>query len=506
MINKLLLLILLALVAGCSSDTDKQYRCQDNFVGYRNMNDLSEKRIGVLLGTTHDAYLSKNFPKATIVRIDSQSDMLLTLKGGKCDVIVIDGESFEAMCKDDPEVCVLDENIFDEQIGIGFQLGNTALRDEFNSMLTEFREDGTYDQMYKRWFGSGEAKPVMPTLDLPKTGTPLQVAVSSTSYPFDYYENGQSVGFDNELLIRFGQRIGRPVRFQIINFGGLIAAISSGKVDIIASGITVTPERAKNVAFSDSYYTSRAVGGILKKNLAGNTATSTAPTVEKQSFFASSSDSFYNNLIAEKRYVLILKGLWQTLVISVCAALLGTMLGALICFMRMSKRVMLHSIAKSYITLMRGIPVLVLLMLLYYAVFAKWDISATLVAIITFALNFAAYVSEMFRTSIQGVDRGQTEAGIALGFTKVQTFLFIVMPQAVKSVLPVYKGELISLVKMTSIVGYIAVEDLTKASDIIRSRTFDAFFPLVMVAIIYFLLAWGFTAILDSINKKMTSR
>ncbi|MEG0900451.1 MAG: ABC transporter permease subunit, partial [Oscillospiraceae bacterium] len=95
---------------------------------------------------------------------------------------------------------------------------------------------------------------------------------------------------------------------------------------------------------------------------------------------------------------------------------------------------------------------------------------------------------------------------IAMGFTKVKTFIFIIMPQAIKNVLPVYKGELISLIKMTSVVGYIAVEDLTKASDIIRSRTFDAFFPLVMVAIIYFLLAWAFTAILDRMNKKMTSR
>ena len=103
-----------------------------------------------------------------------------------------------------------------------------------------------------------------------------------------------------------------------------------------------------------------------------------------------------------------------------------------------------------------------------------------LVAVIAFGMNFAAYVSEMFRTGIEGVDRGQSEAGIAMGFTPTSTFLHIVMPQALLRILPVYKGEFISLVKMTSIVGYIAVEDLTKASDLIRSRTFDAFFPLVL--------------------------
>jgi polar amino acid transport system substrate-binding protein len=118
-------------------------------------------------------------------------------------------------------------------------------------------------------------------------------------------------------------------------------------------------------------------------------------------------------------------------------------------------------------------------------------------------MNFAAYVSEMFRTSIESISKGQTEAGVAMGFSKLKTFINIVLPQAVRRVMPVYKGEFISLVKMTSIVGYIAVEDLTKASDLIRSRTFDAFFPLIMVAIIYFALAWAVTLLLDRIELRV---
>jgi polar amino acid transport system substrate-binding protein len=109
----------------------------------------------------------------------------------------------------------------------------------------------------------------------------------------------------------------------------------------------------------------------------------------------------------------------------------------------------------------------------------------------------------MFRTSIESVDRGQREAGIAGGFTKVQTFIYIVMPQALRHVLPVYKGEFISLIKMTSVVGYIAVQDLTKAGDIIRSRTFDAFFPLIMVAVLYFLVSWSLALALDYIGFKI---
>lgn len=219
-------------------------------------------------------------------------------------------------------------------------------------------------------------------------------------------------------------------------------------------------------------------------------------------FLQGITDSFYSNIIQEQRYILILDGLKVTIIISILATLFGTLLGGLICYMRMSKNRMLRGISGVYISILRGTPVLVVLMIIFYVVFASVDIDPVAVAIIAFGLNFAAYVSEMFRTGIESIDRGQTEAGIALGFTKVKTFIHIVMPQAVQRILPVYKGEMIALVKMTSIVGYIAVQDLTKAGDMIRSRTFDAFFPLIMVAVLYFLISWLLMVALGYAEKK----
>ncbi len=210
-------------------------------------------------------------------------------------------------------------------------------------------------------------------------------------------------------------------------------------------------------------------------------------------------ESFYTNLIAEDRYRMILDGLQVTLLITVCAAVLGTLLGGLVCWMRMSRHSWLQKVAKVYIDIMRGTPVLVLLMLMYYVVMAPMDATGIVVAIVTFGMNTAAYVGEMLRSSIQGIDRGQTEAGLALGFTQRQTFLKIVLPQVIKAVMPVYQGEVISLLKGTSIVGYIAVTDMTRASDLIRSRTFDAFFPLIVTAIIYFFMAWLIGRLLTSL-------
>jgi len=219
------------------------------------------------------------------------------------------------------------------------------------------------------------------------------------------------------------------------------------------------------------------------------------------SLFSDLVRSFQSNIIHENRYLLILDGLKTTVIISVFSTVLGTFLGAMICFMRMSRNRLLSVIAKSYISILRGTPVLVFLMLMFYVVFASVDINPVIVSVIAFGMNFAAYVAEIYRAGINSIDKGQAEAGIAMGFTKVNTFLFIILPQTVLRILPVYKGEFISLVKMTSVVGYIAVQDLTKASDIIRSRTFDAFFPLVMVAILYFCISWVLMLFLEYVER-----
>lgn len=219
-------------------------------------------------------------------------------------------------------------------------------------------------------------------------------------------------------------------------------------------------------------------------------------------FLQTLSESFYNNLIYEERYLIILAGLQTTVLIAVLSTLLGTLLGGCVCFLRMAQSRCLRMAARIYISILRGTPVLVILMIIFYVIFAAVDIDPVFVAVIGFGLNFAAYVSEMFRTGIEGVDKGQSEAGIALGFTRVHSFLNIVLPQAVRRILPVYKGEMISMLKATSIVGYIAVQDLTKASDIIRSRTFDAFFPLIMVAVLYYLIAWLLTWSMECVERK----
>ena len=201
-------------------------------------------------------------------------------------------------------------------------------------------------------------------------------------------------------------------------------------------------------------------------------------------------NSFRKNLIVEKRWKYITGGLWETVKISVCAILLGSVLGLGLFGLMRSRRKWMRSVATAYNWFIAGIPQLVLLLILFYVVLAKSGFSPTMVAIITFALFFASSASDIYATSLDAIPHGQTEAGLALGFTRLQTFFNIVFPQAVRRGIPLFQGQCVSLLKGTSIVGYIAIQDLTRAGDIIRSRTFDALVPLLVVTAIYFILSW----------------
>lgn len=453
------------------------------------LNDIAKNRVGVLQGTVHDSYMVKHYPQANVSQFKSYPDLILAVKTGKVDAGFITKESFLDLQKEDSSIVILVDNVFSVDIGMGFNKENDSLRDAFNSFLRQIKSNGVNDDIIKRWYKDGSTE--MPIIEKKKSNGKLVVGnVSDKGLPYTIVKNNRLIGSDIELVERFGAYLGKDVVFSDMEFGNLIAAVSTNKIDMIASTLMITEERKKQINFSEPYFKLNACVFGVKKEV--------PKTV---SMWEKLKDSFYSNIILEDRYMIIIDGLKTTAIISLFSIVFGSLLGALICFMRMSKNILMQGTAKVYIYILRGLPVLVLLMLIFYVVFAKVNIDPVLVAIIAFGLNFAAYISEIFRTAIGSIDKGQTEAGIAGGFTKTQTFLYIIMPQAVQRIIPVYKGELISLVKTTSIVGYIAVQDLTKASDIIRSRTFDAFFPLIMTAILYFFVCGVLLFLLNRIEK-----
>ena len=216
-------------------------------------------------------------------------------------------------------------------------------------------------------------------------------------------------------------------------------------------------------------------------------------------------DALQLNLIKDNRYMYIVSGFKNTMIITLFATLLGIALGLIIALIRTTydntKRLkFLNGICQVYITVIRGTPVVIQLMILFFCIFTSRNASGIMIAIIGFGLNSSAYVAEIFRSGLMSIDIGQMEAGRSLGLSYIETLRFIIIPQAFKVVLPALCNEFIVLIKETSVAGYVAVQDLTKGGDIIRSRTYDAWTPLLIVAAIYLLLTCIFSALVKKLE------
>ena len=227
-------------------------------------------------------------------------------------------------------------------------------------------------------------------------------------------------------------------------------------------------------------------------------------------------ERFIFNFIEDNRWKYLWEGLGATLKVTFFALLLGVAIGIVIAIIRSthdknikdmkgaSKGILkiLDIIARVYLTVIRGTPVVVQLMIMYYVIMVS-STNKVLVATIAFGFNSGAYVAEIFRSGIMAIDQGQFEAGRSLGFNFVQTMRYIIIPQAFKNVLPALANEFIVLLKETSVAGYVALQDLTKGGDIIRSRTYDAFMPLIGVALIYLVMVMFFTYLEGILERKL---
>ena len=221
-------------------------------------------------------------------------------------------------------------------------------------------------------------------------------------------------------------------------------------------------------------------------------------------------EKFYDSVIYDDRYKYIFEGLFNTLLIAFFAVIIGIVIGILIALVRHNYEVnkkfrVLNKIVTCYVNIIRGKQVLLQLMIIYYVIFKSVDISIIIVGVIAFGLNSGAYVSEIIRSGINSIDKGQMEAGLSLGLSYNKTMFYIIMPQAIKNIMPALGNEFITLIKETSTGAYIGIMELTKASDIIASRTYDYFFPLLIIAIIYLLLTLGLTKLVNVLERRLNN-
>lgn len=215
------------------------------------------------------------------------------------------------------------------------------------------------------------------------------------------------------------------------------------------------------------------------------------------------SDEIYFNLIRENRYMHFVKGLGVSLQLTFFAALIGGVIGLFVALARLTNNKVLNAVASKYVDIIRGTPVVVQLLIIYFAVFASTELPRTTVASIAFGINSGAYVAELIRAGIQAVDKGQMEAARSLGLSYAQSMYHIIIPQAIKNILPGMGNEVISLWKETAIAGFIGLEDLMRGAEIVRGRTFSNYTPYLVIALIYFYITVMMTAMLGKMERRM---
>ena len=461
---------------------------------------LSGKVAGVMTGTPQDGIVRAAVPDAEILYFNSMSDLVLALQSGKIDFLCVSTVNYYSLAEQYDDLAYLDVALATFDVGAIFPQTAEAdsLRAQFNEYVGSITASGELARLQDYWLMPRDWENV----DIPETGENgvLHMATSNTMKPFSMELNGRDAGFDVAVVAGFCEKYGYGLQIENVDFAGALSGIASGMYDLAAGQISWTQERAQSVRFSDFYYTQRLVpivrasdyaeGEVVRAGGAG-AATGAEKSASGQEGGNNGNPawtSIRRTLVDQDRWKSVLAGLGTTLVITAAGFALANVLGALLCAMALSGKKALRVASRVYAGLMQGIPIVVVLMVLYYVVLAGAKLNNVLVASIGFGLVFAAYLGQLFEGGIAGVEAGQREAALASGLTKRQAFLGIVLPQAARTSLTGYFTNLISLMKGTAVVGYIAVADLTKAGDVIRSATYEAFVPILTVAALYLLI------------------
>ncbi len=455
--------------------------------------------IAAEVGTTTESDARSAYPEAQVVYVNSAADGLLAVTSGKADAYAMNLTAYESGVETQrSDVTLHPDGVVGE--GGDVVVGVSPVTDLpdavnlINAFIAEIKADGTLEDMDRRWETEHDyTMPDIPTPEHPEFT--IKVGTTGAAEPYSFYRNNELVGFDLELMYRFALWCNAELVIEVYDWYGIMPACTSGKVDYIMSNLFATEERREAMDFSDPYKEVRTVMVI-----------SSGKAAETEGFLDGVLSSFEKTFIRENRWQMILSGLLVTLEISLLSGLFGTALGFAVCLLLRSRHRLVSGIAGVFCKIMEGVPNLVVLLIVNFVIFASTDINPVAVAVITFSVVFAVAVARTLQTGINAVDGGQWEAASALGFGRAASFLHVILPQAVRHVLPIYKGELVAMIKMTSIVGYISIQDLARAGDLIRSRTFEAFFPLISTAVIYFAISAAVTGAIGRIEVNVDPR
>jgi len=458
----------------------------------KKLSDLSYRTVGVTNGSSYENLVLAKNPDAEIEIYADVNAMILSVLQGKLDAIVTEDITYNVMKIHNPDVRALEETVGKAYFSSIFATTDKGrlLYEQYEEYIRRCENDGTSERLGQYW--GADYDPDTSRSDssgITGENGVINVAITAGVEGFSYEVEGELSGYDIDFMYGFCRAYGYEPNFIQLEFDAITPAILGGKADVGMS-IVYTKERADDALLS-SPYSSNDIYVVVCDN------------VSEKSFGETLQESFYGTFIKEDRWKMLLEGTGITLLITVLSVIIGSVMGYYAYILCMDGDKISQKIIDAISWVLNALPTVLFLMILYYIIFGTKEANSIAVAIGGFSLMFACSVFGMIGTGVQALGKGQYEAARAQGFSDKETFKQILFPQAVYLSLPSYKSGVVSLLKETSVVGYIAIMDLTKMSDIIRNRTFDAFFPLIASAFIYMLLIILLTHLISLIEPKV---
>ena len=454
--------------------------------------DFEQTTVGVITTSTGEEYAQAHLKKAHIQSYPTLANLIFALESGRVDVAIMDDNVAEDYNKGRDNLIAYREALVESHTAAIFEQNssNRKLVDQFNGYLARLKESGELEKMIDKWERRNkeglEYDEVYDFEDLPDINGTIKFAISIEAPPYIYLYESLPTGLEIELAYKFFKECGYAADVYRVEIDGILYGLKTGRYNMALGGLTISEERKESLTFSDPICELATHAYILN----GSRGSSLG-------FLGRLNSIFYNSFVHAERYKLFIQGFLTTIYIALMSAILGSILAILICRYRLTNSEIGNKLCDIFVAGIEGIPTLILLMFLYFVVFNKSNWRGEEIAILAFSLNFAAHFSEIIMVAMKSIDYGQYEAGISSGFARWKVFSIFIIPQSLAIILPVLKGELITLVKDTSIVGYIAIGDMTRMGDIIRGRTFEPFLLLLVISLIYYILTLIINKIID---------
>jgi len=465
-------------------------KSESNDVTITCVDDLNGKSVGIQSGAGYELYLEERCPEATPVFFNEFSSIYPALTQGKIDVMISENIAFAVEKTEIPSLVAIEEPIatLDYSVGVSKAGNNNNVYAELNEYIAKSKEDKTIDELKAYWFDNYDRDNA--TVDKSGINNENKTLVFACEASFEPVcfagKGGELSGFGVDFIYHFCREYGYVPQIECLEYDSMIAALASGKITV-AFGIIPDDERKEEVNFTDPIMDFEVLA-VYDNGQSSNT-----------SFFDNFVNSFAKTFIRDDRWKMFLEGVDNTFKISLLSVTFGTILGLLL-YIWVDHGKKAEKFFVSIISwLASSTPSVVMLMILYYIIFGQYLVDNVSVAITGFSIVFGCGFYERIVAGVKAVGVGQFEAAYSQGFNKDQTFFRIIFPQAARHFMGAYEGDIIALIQETSVVGYIAIKDLTKMSDLVRARTYEAFFPLLATACMYFLLIWVLTKLFGTI-------